>query len=180
MRLPSGDARLSRVLQQPPPSTPGSRELFADFGELMYEIQTFEMSLMGLVQTQGDELRGTENYGPFIEELFRLTAGRLRHRAKIEDDQVAELVTIAVNLRNMMVHGWLITAGMDGAAGVKTTEELREQLRLVHQTIHDATESLGAVWRAELDKLEEDDLTPDKVLELWQKAARDAGLGKGQ
>ena len=136
---------------------------------------------MGLVQTQGDELRGTENYGPFIEQLFRLTAGQLRRRAEIEDGPLAELVEIAVNLRNMMVHGWLITTCMDGAAGVRTTEELRELVRLVRQTIHDATEGLGAVWKAELDKLEDDDLTPDKVVKLWQKAARRRrARGKGQ
>jgi hypothetical protein len=154
-----------------PLPTSERRQLFAEFGELMYEIQTFEFVLTGLVQTQeGEDLRGTPDFGPFIAELFRLTAGQLRRRAKIEDDELGELVEIAVNLRNLMVHGWLMHAGMDGAAGVRTTEELCEQVRLVRHTIHGATERLMTVWTEELDKIEEVDyLTPDKVAELWRE-----------
>jgi hypothetical protein len=45
----------------PDPITPENRELFADFGEVMYEIQLFEMTLQGLVDAQPyrSELRGT-------------------------------------------------------------------------------------------------------------------------
>ena len=166
-------------MREPPLSTSERQELFAEFGELMYEIQLFEFVLTGLVQTQeGEDLRGTPDFGSFIEQLFRLTAGQLRGRAKIEDDGLGELVEIAVNLRNMMVHGWLIDATIDGGAGVRTTEEMREQLRMVGRTIHGATERIVAVWTVELDKLGVDYLTPDRVAELWREA-RDDGAGKG-
>src|SRR5687768_10189060 len=54
----------------------------------MLEIQLFEFTLLGLVQAQGEDLRGSADYRPSLEQLFTLTAGQLRRRANIDDEEL--------------------------------------------------------------------------------------------
>jgi hypothetical protein len=161
------------TVTDPPPVTPESREMLADFGELMYEIQLFEFTLAGIVQVQeGEVLRGSDQYGPFLEKLFSEPSGKLRKRARIKDKDFADLLERTVTLRNRLVHGWLIYAGMDLAAGVKAVADERKDLRVARGWIHDVRIRLDALYRAELDKLpEEGDPTPEKITQLWREGA---------
>lgn len=158
-----------------PPGTPESREMLADFGELMYEIQLFEFTLVGLVQVQeGEALRGSDQYGRFVEKLFSEPAGRLRRRARIKDKEFGERLERTVDLRNRLVHGWIIYAGLDLAAGVKTVAAERQALRDARRNIHYARNRLHAIYAAELEKLpQEEIITPERVVELWRECPSD-------
>jgi hypothetical protein len=52
------------------------RELMADFGEVMVEIQLFEMALLGLAMSRGytPDRVGTDDWREHVEQLFAMTA----------------------------------------------------------------------------------------------------------
>jgi hypothetical protein len=152
-----------------PPSTSEIHELLADFGAVMLEIQLFEVTLVGVVQVQGDELRGTPDYGAFVEKLFRLTAGQLRQRASIEDHELATLLAHAVTLRNRLVHGWLVYAGMDSVAGTESIADQRRRLQDARRVLKQVRARLDEVWQHGLAATGGPVMTPERVAALWRQ-----------
>lgn len=106
------------------------RELQAAFGAVMVQIQLIELTLLGLVNAQEEkpESRGGAEGVRRLEELFSLTAGQLRQCADIADGDLAELVESAIQLRNQLVHGWLVRSTLAVANGSSSLAAQRDEL----------------------------------------------------
>jgi hypothetical protein len=92
--------------------TPEARELLADYGETMLQVQLFEFTLLGWLNALEHEPAptGSDKDARRLETLFSLTAGQLMKRANITDATLSGLLRSAVNLRNTIVHNWLVFA----------------------------------------------------------------------
>ena len=94
--------------------TEADRGLLGEYGETMLYVQLFELSLLGLVQAQEPAPAdpSLEAGLQLVEELFSLTAGRLKQLARIEDADFGEDVAAAVTSRNTLAHSYLLEARM--------------------------------------------------------------------
>lgn len=129
--------------------TEADRGLLGEYGETMLYVQLFELSLLGLVQAQEPAPAdpSLEAGLQLVEELFSLTAGRLKQLARIEDADFGEDVAAAVTSRNTLAHSYQLEARMRLAQGESSHAKERNVLR-------GARQNFDAV-RRELDRLTE-------------------------
>jgi hypothetical protein len=127
--------------------TPENRELLADYGETMLQVQLFEFELLSLVNAQTEERESKLSEHLWrMESLFASTAGQLRRRARIEDPELGGLLENTVVLRNRLVHHWLIFAGLSVRFGRTDLEKERENLRVAARSIQVVRERLQELF----------------------------------
>jgi hypothetical protein len=145
------------------------RDLLADFGEVMLELQLFELGLFALVDAQhfSPGQIGTEERTRRVERLWSLPAGQLRQEAHIEDEQTAALLADTVRLRNRLVHGWLFFTGMDLAAGTSTMQQERADLSVALRSVRAVRQALDRELERALASHDEE-VPPERALELWR------------
>jgi hypothetical protein len=147
------------------------RELMADFGEVMREVQLLEWVLFGMATLPGytPEQLGTEERHERLEQLYAMTAGQLVQAAQIEDRNLAAQVKSAVNLRNNIVHGWLIYTGLDIVSGKTTIDEQRARLRVAGKSLAVIRQRLQAEHDKAVDELGGQSISGEQLAELWRK-----------
>jgi hypothetical protein len=143
----------------------------ADFGEVLRELQLFEVALLGIAMSRGftpDRL-GTEDWRRHVEDLYGRTAGRLVEPAQFKDPDLADQVKRVVRLRNGLVHGWLIVAVLDIRTGRRTIEEKRRALRVAREWIAEVREAVDVEYAKAIDELDQEPLSAERLAELWRE-----------
>lgn len=148
------------------------RRVLLAYGRTMLSVQLFELSLRGLVQSETELPEGgLEEAWAVIEPLFRMTAGQLKNRLALEDEDLLEELTTAVSTRNTLAHEYLLLYRMRAALEDRPPGDAVAELEMIADKFDVLTQQLDELT-AERDQAEGIDphaegLSLEEARRLW-------------